>query len=120
MFMVCSMNKPPFSEFAAAFVLATDPELVRLKRQIDALHQVAETGMAAAEALSKDPDKLLETADSFLRLADEVTRAIAQSARLREKYRRRRETLEADRARRLARARAAFLAAGSPPAGTRH
>lgn len=114
------MDKPPFSEFAADFILATDPELVRLKRQIDTLHQVAEMGMAAAEALSKDPDKLLETADSFLRLADEVTRAIAQSARLREKYRRRRETLEAERARRVSRARAAFLAVGSPSAGTRH
>lgn len=116
--MVCSMNKakPPIADL----VIASDPELVRLERQIRILQEVAEIDMAAAEALSKDPARLLETADSFLRLAEEVTRAIAQVRRLRERYRHRRQKLEAERARRLAHARAAFLAAGSPPAGTRH
>lgn len=118
MFMICSMSKtkPPAIDPA----IATDPELVRLERDIRILHEVAEIGMATAEAMSKDPTRVLRTPDSFLRLADEVRRTIAQAHKLQEQYRRRREKLERERARRLATARALFLAAGSPPAGTRH
>lgn len=105
---------------ALDLAIATDPELVRLEWQIRTLHESAEIDMAVAERLSKDPAKLLETADSFLRLADEVTRTLALANKYEQEYRRRREKLEAERARRLASARAAFLAAGSPPAGTCH
>lgn len=100
--------------------IATDPELARLERQIRMLHEVAEIDMAVAERLSKDPAQLLKRGNSFLRLAEEVTRTIALANKLRQKYQRRRETLEAERARRLATARAAFLAEGSPPGTTRH
>lgn len=105
---------------AIDLAIATDPELVRLESQIRTLHELAEIDMSVAERLSKDPARLLETADSFFRLADEVTRTIAQAHRLQQQYRRRRERLEAEHARRLAAARVAFLAAGSSPGTTRH
>jgi hypothetical protein len=102
--------------------IATDPELARLEKRMRILHEVAEKRMAEVEALSKnkDPDALMETADLFLRLSDEVTGAIAHSMRLQERYRRRREKLEAERAKRVAAARVSFLAPDSPPGGTRH
>ncbi|WP_155888454.1 hypothetical protein [Inquilinus limosus] len=108
--------KPP----AAAPTIASDPELVRLERRMQALDELAERCLAEAKALSKEPDKLMETFDRFTQLSDEVLRAIAQSHRLRQQYRRRREKLEAERARRIAAARSQFLAAGSPSEGSRH
>ncbi|KGM32978.1 hypothetical protein [Inquilinus limosus] len=100
--------------------IANDPDLVRLERHIRTLHEVAELDMAVAEQLSKDPAKLLERGDSFLRLAKEVTKTIALANKLQQEYQRRREALEAERERRLATARAAFLAEGSAPGTTRH
>jgi hypothetical protein len=116
--MVCSMNKakPP----AADLVIASDPELVRLDQRIRSLQDLAESRLVEAEALSKEPDRLMDTFDRFIQLSDEVRRAIAQAHTLRQRYQRRHQKLEAERARRLASARVAFLAAGSPPAGTRH
>lgn len=116
--MVCSMDraKPP----AADSIVATDPELVRLDQRIRSLHDLAESRLAEAEALSKEPDRLMDTFDRFIQLSEEVRRAIAQAHTLRQRYQRRHQKLEAERARRLATARIAFLAAGSPPAGTRH
>ncbi len=100
--------------------IANDPDLVRLERHIRTLHEVAELDMAVAEQLSKDPAKLLERGDSFLRLAKEVTKTIALANKLQQDYQRRREALEAEREQRLATARAAFLAEGSAPGTTRH
>lgn len=116
--MVCSMSKAKPSR--ADLVIESDPELVRLGRRIRSLQALAERHMAEAESLSKEPDKLMETFDRFMQLNEEILGAIGQAHELQMQYRRRRQRLEAERARRLAAARAAFLAAGSPPAGTRH
>lgn len=111
-----SKASPPVADL----IVASDPQLVRLGQRIRSLQDLAESRMAEAEALSKEPDRLMETFDRFMQLNEEILGAISQAHELQQKYRRRRQRLEAERARRLATARAQFLAAGSPPAGTRH
>jgi hypothetical protein len=118
MFMVCSMSKakPPAVDPA----IASDPELVRLGQRIRSLQELAERSLAEAETLSKEPDRLFETFERFMQLNEQILGAISQAHELQQKYRKRRQKLEADRARRLATARARFLAEGSPSGGTRH
>jgi hypothetical protein len=112
-----SKAKPP----AVAPAIASDPELVRLEQGMRALQEQAESRMEEARALSREPVNLLDTADRFEAITNEVLRLIAQGEKLRQYYRRRRERLEAERARRVARARAAFLASDdSPPGSVRH
>jgi hypothetical protein len=115
-----SNAKSPVIESA----VASDPELVRLERRMRELQEQAESRMAEVETLSKGkrgPD-LLEDADRLLTLMEGVTRLIAQNHKLRQRYQRRRDKLEAERARRVAGARAAFLMAedDSPSGATRH
>ncbi|MGF6230770.1 hypothetical protein QFZ27_004725 [Inquilinus ginsengisoli] len=100
--------------------IASDPELVRLGQRIRSLQDRAERALAEAEALSKEPDRLMETFDRFMQLNEEILGAIGQAHELQQQHRRRRKKLEAERVRRLALARYAFLAAGSRTAGTRH
>jgi len=118
--MVCSMSKARSP--AAISAIASDPELVRLERQMRELYEQAESRMADARALSKEPVNLVDTADRFLAISDDVIRLITQNEKLRKRYERRREKLEAERARRVASARAAFLMAedDSPHGATRH
>jgi hypothetical protein len=118
MFMIRSMSKakPPAVDPA----IASDPGLVRLGQRIRLLHELAERSMAEAETLSKEPDRLLETFERFMQLNEQILSAISQAHDLQQQYRKRRQRLEAERARRLATARAQFLAAGSPPGDTRH
>ncbi|MFE0757327.1 hypothetical protein ACFW16_25425 [Inquilinus sp. NPDC058860] len=111
-----SRAKPP----AADTAVASDPELVRLGQRIRSLQDLAERRMAEAEGLSKTPDKLMETFDRFMQLNEEILGAIGQAHELQQQYRRRRQRLEAERARRLATARAQFLAQGLLPDATRH
>lgn len=118
MFMVCSMSKakPPAVDPA----IASDPELVRLGQRIRSLQELAERSMAEAETLSKEPDKLFETFERFMLLNELILDSIEQAHELQQKHRKRRQKLEAERARRLATARAQFLAAGAPSDTTRH
>ena len=118
MFIICSMRKT--KPAAVAFAIASDPELVRLEQGMRALQEQAESRMEEARALSKEPVDLLETADRFEAITNDVLRLVAQGEKLRQRYRRRRERLEAERARRIASAGASFLAADSPPGTTRH
>ncbi|OWJ64748.1 hypothetical protein [Inquilinus limosus] len=100
--------------------IASDPELVRLGERIRSLQDLAERHMAEAEGLSKEPDKLMETFERFMQLNEAILDAISKAHELQKQYRRRRHKLETERARRLAAARAAFLAGGAPPGTTRH
>ena len=100
--------------------LVTDPVLARLEKRMQSLDDLAKRRMVEVEALAKDPDAVPDMVDRFCRLSEEVTGAIEQSHTLRQTYRRRFEKLEAERARRVAAARVAFLAPGAPPAGTKH
>ena len=111
-------TEPP----AVAFAIASDPELVQLEQRMRALQEQAESRMEEARALSKEPVNLLDTADRFEAITNDVLRLVAQGEKLRQSYRRRRERLEAERARRVAGARAAFLMSDddSPPGTTRH
>lgn len=109
-----------FARTAPDPAIVTDPELARLEKRMQALHELAEQRMAEIEALSKDIKVRMEHVDRFIRLSEEVTRAIGQCHTLRQRYQRRREKLEAERERRVAAARTAFLAAGTPSDGTRH
>jgi DNA repair ATPase RecN len=112
------MSKP--ARLAANPALVTDPVLARLEKRMQSLDDLAKRRMVEVEALAKDSDAVPDMVDRFCRLSDEVIGAIAQSHKLQQVYRRRHEKLEAERAKRVSAARAAFLAPGAPPTGTRH
>lgn len=114
--MICFMSKakPP------ATTVTSDPELLRLSEKIREARELAERQLEEAKALSMDPSKVLETHDRFMALSDGMLRAIAQGEKLRQRYQRRLEKLEAERDRRLASARADFRAADAPPRGVLH